>query len=101
MRYVQKHFYKFFPSHLLKNETIVTNICRRSFSVCSVSARKQDQGAKSDVYAYVPLQDFTVQSEICWENTPAQIDKQLYKKYGLTAQEIEFIEKLPPSSEFD
>ena len=66
-----------------------------------VSARKQDQGAKSDVYAYVPLQDFTVQSEICWENTPAQIDKQLYKKYGLTAQEIEFIEKLPPSSEFD
>ena len=35
MRYVQKHFYKFSPSHLLKNETIVTNICRRSFSVCS------------------------------------------------------------------
>ena len=64
-----------------------------------VSIRKQDQGGKCEVYAYVPLPDFTAQSEVDWTQSVAMIDRQLYKKYGLTAQEIELVEKLPSSTE--
>ena len=40
----------------------------------------------------VPLQDFTENSDIDWSVSIAEIDKQLYKKYGLSDEEIEFIE---------
>ena len=66
-----------------------------------VSIRKQDQGGKCEVYAYVPLPDFTAQSEVDWTQSVAMIDQQLYKKYGLTAQEIGLVEKLPSSTELD
>ncbi len=32
---------------------------------------------------YVPLQDFTPASDIDWSKSIAQIDRQLYAKYGL------------------
>ena len=41
---------------------------------------------------YVPLQDFTTNSDINWNTSIANIDKQLYKKYGLSPEEIDFIE---------
>ena len=40
----------------------------------------------------VPLQDFTSASDIDWTKSIPEIDQQLYKKYGLDAKEIEFIE---------
>lgn len=40
----------------------------------------------------VPLQDFTSDSDIDWSVSVAEIDKQLYKKYNLSPEEIEFIE---------
>ena len=43
-------------------------------------------------WKYVPLQDFTVHSDIDWSKSVAEIDQQLYRKYDLTADEIEFIE---------
>lgn len=43
-------------------------------------------------FKYVPLQDFTPQSDIDWSKSIAEIDQQLYKKYGLSEEEIEFIE---------
>ena len=43
-------------------------------------------------WAYVPLQDFTDKSDINWNTSIANIDKQLYKKYGLSQEEIDFIE---------
>jgi len=43
-------------------------------------------------WKYVPLQDFTSQSDIDWSQSVAEIDRQLYKKYGLADNEIEFIE---------
>lgn len=43
-------------------------------------------------WAYVPLQDFTDKSDINWNTSISNIDKQLYKKYGLTDEEISFIE---------
>lgn len=43
-------------------------------------------------WKYVPLQDFTASSDIDWSQSVAEIDVQLYKKYGLSDDEIEFIE---------
>lgn len=56
--------------------------------------RKQDQGAGKDVYAYVPLQDFTMSSDIDWSQSVADIDRQLYSKYYLSDDEIQFIESI-------
>ena len=43
-------------------------------------------------WKYVPWQDFTSSSDIDWSQSIADIDKQLYKKYNLTPEEIDFIE---------
>lgn len=40
----------------------------------------------------VPLQDFTSNSDIDWSKSIPEIDQQLYKKYDLSADEINFIE---------
>ena len=58
-----------------------------------VGIKKQDQGASRSVYRYVPLQDFTDKSDIDWSKSVAEIDQQLYKKYNLSQEEIDFIEK--------
>lgn len=57
-----------------------------------VSILKMSQNVTQIVYRYVPLQDFTSSSDIDWSQSVANIDQQLYKKYGLTDEEIDFIE---------
>lgn len=53
---------------------------------------KVTQNGNKPVWRYVPLQDFTPNSDIDWSQSVADIDKQLYAKYGLDDDEIEFIE---------
>ena len=53
---------------------------------------KMSQNVTQIVYKYVPLQDFTADSDIDWSVSIPEIDKQLYKKYNLTQEEIDFIE---------
>ena len=55
----------------------------RFFRFC-VSLRKNTQDAMRAVYANVPLQDFS----------ESWTDEKLYKKYGLTQEEIAFIESM-------
>lgn len=43
-------------------------------------------------YKWVPIQDFTKNSDIDWSKSIHEIDLQLYAKYGLTDEEINFIE---------
>jgi len=57
-----------------------------------VSILKTSQNVTQIVYKYVPLQNFTSKSDIDWSKTIAEIDQQLFTKYGLTAEEIAFIE---------
>lgn len=45
-------------------------------------------------WKYVPLQDFTSNSDIDWSKSIPEIDRQLYKKYGLDKGEMEFIESM-------
>lgn len=53
---------------------------------------KITQHNKKSVWIYVPLQDFTSNSDIDWTKSIKEIDQQLYKKYGLSDEEITFIE---------
>ncbi|MBQ7650295.1 MAG: hypothetical protein IJS15_05005 [Victivallales bacterium] len=57
-----------------------------------VSALKNDQHAPSKVYAFVPLQDFTSESDIDWSTSISDIDAQLYRKYDISREDQEFIE---------
>ena len=47
-----------------------------------------------ECFQFVPLQDFTSNSDIDWSKSVAEIDQQLYAKYGLSADEIAFIESM-------
>lgn len=55
---------------------------------------KNTQDATKQVYQFVPMQDFTNRSDIFWHQSVSDIDKQLYKKYGLSNEEIQFIESM-------
>ena len=45
-----------------------------------------------EVWSNVPNQDFTSASDIDWSQSIENIDQQLYKKYNLSQDEIDFIE---------
>ena len=62
------------------------------FARAMLCVLKVTQMNNKDVWAYVPLQDFTSTSDIDWSKSIAGIDQQLYQKYGLTPDEIKFIE---------
>ena len=47
-----------------------------------------------DKFQFVPLQDFTSSSDIDWTQSVVDIDRQLYRKYGLSDEEVAFIEKM-------
>lgn len=66
-------------------------ICTK-FARALLGVLKRTQEITPDKWKYVPLQDFSDSSDINWTTSIANIDKQLYKKYGLSNEEISFIE---------
>jgi hypothetical protein len=78
-----------------ENEIEAINLIRyirTKFFRVLVSAMKITQSAPSRVYRFVPLQDFTSASDIDWSQSVPDIDRQLYAKYGLSDEEVAFIE---------
>ena len=67
---------------------IKSKFCRALLGILKVT-----QGNKSETWQYVPLQDFSLHSDINWSKTISEIDKQLYAKYNLSDNEIKFIEE--------
>ena len=67
---------------------------RTKFLRVLVSASKVSQHAMNKVYRFVPIQDFTENSDIDWSRSIDEIDSQLYAKYHLTEEETAFIEKM-------
>ena len=65
---------------------------KTKFARAMLGVLKVTQGNKGNVWKYVPVQDFTDESDIDWGKSIAEIDQQLYMKYGLTEDEISFIE---------
>lgn len=62
------------------------------FSRCLLSILKTTQDITPYRWKYVPVQNFSDNSDIDWNKSIKEIDAQLYKKYGLLQEEINFIE---------
>lgn len=67
---------------------------KTKFARTMLGTLKVTQDNPSNTWKNVPLQDFTPQSDIDWTKSVVEIDVQLYAKYGLTKDEINFIESM-------
>ena len=65
---------------------------KTKFARVMLGILKLTQDNPPATWAKVPLQDFTVNSDIDWTQSVADIDRQLYQKYDLSPEEIAFIE---------
>jgi len=72
----------------------LSNYMRTSFARFMHSLAKISQHGTSKTYQFVPLQNFTENSDIVWSKSTKEIDRQLYAKYKLTKEEVEFIESM-------
>ncbi len=66
---------------------IKTKFCRALYGTL-----KRTQANTPGKWKHVPLQDFSSNSDIDWSKSIHEIGLQLYKKYGLSQDEIQFIE---------
>ncbi|MDD1383199.1 Eco57I restriction-modification methylase domain-containing protein [Limosilactobacillus reuteri] len=66
---------------------IRTKFARTMLGILKIT---QDNTAKT--WKLVPMQDFTANSDIDWTKSISEIDQQLYRKYNLSQDEIDFIE---------
>lgn len=85
----------FYSMGLCKSEKEIENVLsyiKTKFARALLSVLKITQDVNPGKWKYVPLQDFTSSSDIDWSQSIANIDKQLYKKYNLSDEEINFIE---------
>jgi hypothetical protein len=79
------------------NQISSTNLCiyfKTRFARFQHSQGKASQDATSKTFRFVPLQNFNSDSDIEWSKSVENIDKQLYAKYNLSPEEIEFIESM-------
>lgn len=66
---------------------------KSKFARCMLGTLKVTQDNNPSTWANVPKQDFTSNSDIDWNKSINEIDKQLYKKYNLSEEEVDFIEE--------
>lgn len=72
--------------------TACLNYIKSKFARAMLGILKTTQANTRSKWEYVPLQDFTPNSDIDWTKSIPEIDQQLYKKYNLSEEEINFIE---------
>lgn len=65
---------------------------KTKFARTMLGILKVTQNNPKETWQYVPIQNFTENSDIDWSKSVHEIDLQLYKKYGLSDEEIAFIE---------
>lgn len=66
---------------------------KTKFARAMLGVLKVTQHNPAAKWKFVPMQDFTAESDIDWTKSIPEIDQQLYKKYGLDQREIDFIEE--------
>ena len=66
---------------------------KTKFARTMLGILKATQHNPKETWQLVPLQDFTAESDIDWTQPVAEIDRQLYRKYGLNESEIAFVEE--------
>lgn len=65
---------------------------KSKFARTMLGILKITQDNTPEKWRLVPIQNFTSDSDIDWSKSIPEIDQQLYKKYNLTKEEIDFIE---------
>jgi len=65
---------------------------KTKFARTMLGILKVTQNNAKPTWRYVPMQNFTPDSDVDWSTSVSGVDGQLYKKYGLDEKEIEFIE---------
>lgn len=67
---------------------------KTKFARCLLGTLKVTHDNPKKTWTNVPIQDFTDNSDIDWDDPISGIDKQLYAKYKLSPDEISFIETM-------
>ncbi len=78
-------------NNILEAENLLKYVKTKYFRTM-VGIKKTAVFNYKDCFEFVPIQDFTNNSDIDWSKSIHEIDLQLYKKYGLDGNEINFIE---------
>lgn len=79
------------PFNMEEEANNVIKYIKTKFFRCLVGIQKQTQHTTQKVYRFVPIQDFTNNSDIKWNCKIDEIDNQLFSKYKLTDEDIDFI----------
>lgn len=66
---------------------------KTKFARALLGTLKVTQDNNKETWANVPVQNFNEDSAINWSKSIRDIDRQLYKKYSLSNEEINFIEE--------
>lgn len=86
-------FISFGSFKTLYEATSLQKYIKTKFCRVLVGTKKVTQdNARKDIWMNVPIQEFGSNSDIDWTKSISEIDRQLYKKYGLNNEEIDFIE---------
>lgn len=80
-------------NNLIEAENLLKYI-KSKFLRALLGVKKATQHNPKDTWEFVPLQDFTEKSDIDWNKSIKEIDEKLYEKYGLSREEIDFIESM-------
>ncbi len=89
--------YLYVPFETRLEAEAFTKYLKSKFFRILVLAYKITQSAPNKVFRFVPIQDFKENSDIDWKKSVKEIDMQLYAKYCLTQDEINYIEsKIKP-----
>ena len=70
----------------------VMKYVKTKFARVLLGILKITQDNPPEKWRHIPIQDFSLNSDIDWTQSIFNIDQQLYRKYGLDEKEIEFIE---------
>lgn len=70
----------------------VAKYLKGKFARALLFTLKNTQHNGVNTWANIPIQDFSLNSDIDWNKKISEIDQQLYHKYGLSQEEIDFIE---------
>ena len=76
----------------LEEAKAVEKYIKTKFTRVLLGILKITQHNPVTTWRLIPMQDFTPNSDIDWSQSIPEIDQQLYRKYNLSQDEIDFIE---------
>lgn len=81
-----------YPTETLEEANTVNRFMQTHFINYLVGLRKATHNCTRDAYRFVPMQRFNKDSDIDFSLDVSKIDEQLYRKYNLSQDEIDYIE---------